>query len=162
MIGPDSLRLGSWGAQALDGLEPADGEPVLIRSRMSCFNEPMLDTLLRNLGVTDVLVAGVWTNIAVEHTVRDSADHGTRPRPRHRRHLESECRVAERSRVLRADQHHGVRPYGGRRHANSVGMIAAWYEAGCVVGEDGCELELPDMTANCRCQSAPKEGRPSQ
>jgi nicotinamidase-related amidase len=78
MIGPDSLRLGSWGAQALDGLGPADGEPVLIRNRMSCFNGTMLDTLLRNLGVTDVLVAGVWTNMAVEHTVRDSADHGYR------------------------------------------------------------------------------------
>lgn len=79
LIGPDSLRLGSWGARALDGLEPTDDEPVLIRNRMSCFNGTMLDTLLRNLGVTDVLVAGVWTNMAVEHTVRDAADHGYRP-----------------------------------------------------------------------------------
>lgn len=29
-IGPDSLRLGSWG-----GLEPVEGEPVLLRNRMS-------------------------------------------------------------------------------------------------------------------------------
>ncbi|MFD9667623.1 cysteine hydrolase [Rhodococcus sp. NPDC059968] len=78
MIGPDSLRLGSWGAQALDGLEARDDEPVLLRNRMSCFNGTPLDSLLRNLGVTDVVVSGVWTNMAVEHTIRDAADHGYR------------------------------------------------------------------------------------
>lgn len=79
MIGPDSLRLGSWGAAPLEGLEPRDGEPVLIRNRMSAFNGSGLDPILRNLEVTTVVVAGVWTNMAVEHTVRDAADHGYRP-----------------------------------------------------------------------------------
>ena len=78
MIGPDSLRLGSWGAAPLEGLEPHEGEPVLVRNRMSAFNGSGLDALLRNLGVTAVVVAGVWTNMAVEHTVRDAADHGYR------------------------------------------------------------------------------------
>ena len=78
MIGPDSLRLGSWGAEPLEGLEPREGEPVLVRNRMSAFNGSGLDALLRNLGVDTVLVAGVWTNMAVEHTVRDAADHGYR------------------------------------------------------------------------------------
>jgi len=78
MIGPDSLRLGSWGAAPLDGLEPHEGEPVLVRNRMSGFNGSGLDALLRNLGVETVVVAGVWTNMAVEHTVRDAADHGYR------------------------------------------------------------------------------------
>jgi nicotinamidase-related amidase len=78
MIGPDSLRLGSWGAAPLEGLEPQDGEPVLIRNRMSAFNGSGLDLILRNLGTTTVVVAGVWTNMAVEHTVRDAADHGYR------------------------------------------------------------------------------------
>jgi nicotinamidase-related amidase len=78
MIGPDSLRLGSWGAAPLEGLEPREGEPVLVRNRMSAFNGSGLDALLRNLGVAAVVVAGVWTNMAVEHTVRDAADHGYR------------------------------------------------------------------------------------
>jgi nicotinamidase-related amidase len=78
MIGPDSLRLGSWGAAPLKGLEPQDGEPVLVRNRMSAFNGSGLDVLLRNLDVATVVVAGVWTNMAVEHTVRDAADHGYR------------------------------------------------------------------------------------
>lgn len=78
MIGPESLKLGSWGADALEGLEARDDEPVLIRNRMSGFNGTGLDSLLRNTGVTTVLIAGVWTNMAVEHTVRDAADHGYR------------------------------------------------------------------------------------
>lgn len=78
MIGPDSLRLGSWGAAPLEGLEPLEGEPLLLRNRMSAFNGSGLDALLRNLGVESVVVAGVWTNMAVEHTVRDAADHGYR------------------------------------------------------------------------------------
>jgi nicotinamidase-related amidase len=79
MIGPESLKLGSWGAEALEGLEALEGEPVLLRNRMSGFNGTGLDLLLRNLGVTTVVVAGVWTNMAVEHTLRDAADHGYRP-----------------------------------------------------------------------------------
>jgi len=78
MIGPESLKLGSWGADALEGLEALDNEPVLIRNRMSSFNGTGLDILLRNTGVSTVIVAGVWTNMAVEHTVRDAADHGYR------------------------------------------------------------------------------------
>jgi nicotinamidase-related amidase len=78
MIGPESLRLGAWGAAALQGLEAHEGEPVLLRNRMSAFNGSGLDMLLRNLGVETVLVAGVCTNMAVEHTVRDAADHGYR------------------------------------------------------------------------------------
>lgn len=79
MIGPESLKLGSWGADVVEGLEAVEGEPVLLRNRMSCFNGTGLDVLLRNLGVTTVVVAGVWTNMAVEHTLRDAADHGYRP-----------------------------------------------------------------------------------
>jgi nicotinamidase-related amidase len=62
----------------LEGLEALPDEPVLIRNRMSSFNGTGLDVLLRNAGVSTVVVAGVWTNMAVEHTVRDAADHGYR------------------------------------------------------------------------------------
>jgi nicotinamidase-related amidase len=79
MIGPESLRVGTWGAAALEGLDAAPDEPVLLRSRMSCFNGNGLDAMLRSLAVTDVIVAGVWTNMAVEHTVRDAADFGYKP-----------------------------------------------------------------------------------
>ena len=76
LIGPESLLLGSWGAAAVDGLEPVGDEIDLLRIRMSAFNGTALDTVLRNYGVTSVVVVGVWTNMAVEHTARDAADHG--------------------------------------------------------------------------------------
>ncbi|MFJ5958890.1 cysteine hydrolase family protein [Paenarthrobacter sp. NPDC092416] len=78
MIGPESLKVGSWGADALQGLKALPNEPVLTRNRMSSFNGTGLDVLLRNAGVDTVIVVGVWTNMAVEHTIRDAADHGFR------------------------------------------------------------------------------------
>lgn len=78
MLGPDSLKVGSWGAAIVDGLDPREDEIVLDRMRMSAFHGSSLDPMLRNLAVTDVVVVGVWTNMAVEHTVRDAADLGYR------------------------------------------------------------------------------------
>jgi len=76
MIGPESLLAGTWGAAPVDGVEPVGDELGLDRIRMSAFNGTALDTVLRNWGITRVVVVGVWTNMAVEHTVRDAADHG--------------------------------------------------------------------------------------
>jgi gluconolactonase len=78
MLGPESLLLGTWGAAIIDGLDPQPEEPVLDRVRMSAFNGTSLDVMLRNLGVTDVVIVGVWTNMAVEHSARDAVDHGYR------------------------------------------------------------------------------------
>ena len=32
--------------------------------------------MLKNLKIRNIIVTGVWTNMAVEHTVRDGADYG--------------------------------------------------------------------------------------
>ena len=76
MLGPESFKLGTWGAAIVDELTPTEGEVVLDRIRMNAFGGTSLDIMLRNLGVTHVLVTGAWTNMAVEHTVREAADHG--------------------------------------------------------------------------------------
>lgn len=76
MLGPESLKLGSWGAAIVDEITPVDGEFVLDRIRMNAFAGSSLDIMLRNLDVTEVIVVGVWTNMAVEHTTRDAADRG--------------------------------------------------------------------------------------
>jgi len=76
MLGPESFAVGSWGAAIVDELAPQGDELVLDRTRMSAFHGTALDVILRNLGVTDVVVVGAWTNMAVEHTVRDAADYG--------------------------------------------------------------------------------------
>ncbi|MCC7024292.1 MAG: cysteine hydrolase [Thermomicrobiales bacterium] len=69
---------GTWGATPVAGVEPRLGDFTLERARMSAFNGTQLDILLRNLGVSTVVVCGVWTNMAVEHTARDAADRGYR------------------------------------------------------------------------------------
>ena len=76
MLAPDTFKVDSWGAAIVDELTPKTGDIVLDRTRMSVFNGTEIDTMLRNLGVTDLLVVGAWTNMAVEHTIRDAADHG--------------------------------------------------------------------------------------
>ncbi|MCU1405358.1 MAG: hypothetical protein JWQ43_1661 [Glaciihabitans sp.] len=76
MLAPDTFTIGSWGAQIVDELTPLAGETVLDRTRMSVFNGTGIDIMLRNLGVQNLVVVGAWTNMAVEHTVRDAADHG--------------------------------------------------------------------------------------
>jgi ureidoacrylate peracid hydrolase len=76
MLAPDTFRIGTWGAEIVDELTPAAGDIVLDRTRMSVFNGTGIDNMLRNLDVRTLVVVGAWTNMAVEHTVRDAADHG--------------------------------------------------------------------------------------
>src|SRR6266404_929798 len=72
----DGLVRGTWGAAPVAGLEPANGEAVVEKQRMSAFNSTTLETKLRGLGIRKIVVCGAWTNFAVEHTCRDGADHG--------------------------------------------------------------------------------------
>jgi gluconolactonase len=78
MVGPDNLVVGTWGAEIVDGLDPQPDEIILDRTRMSVFNGTNLDSMLRALRITDVVIVGVWTNMAVEHSARDAADAGYR------------------------------------------------------------------------------------
>jgi ureidoacrylate peracid hydrolase len=72
----ESIVRGTWGAAPVDGVEPKEGDFVIEKSRMSAFNGTQLDPLLRGLGIETIIVTGVWTNMAVEHTCRDGADNG--------------------------------------------------------------------------------------
>lgn len=76
MLAPDTFKVESWGAQIVDELTPEAGDIVLDRTRTSVFNGTGIDNMLRNLGIRTLIVVGAWTNMAVEHTARDAADHG--------------------------------------------------------------------------------------
>jgi gluconolactonase len=76
IVAADALVRGTWGAAPVPGLEPAEGDAVVEKQRMSAFNSTTLDTKLRGLGAKTVVVCGAWTNYAIEHTCRDGADHG--------------------------------------------------------------------------------------
>lgn len=64
--------------QILDELAPLAGEPVVTKLSMSAFSSSNIDALLRNLGMTSLLFAGVSTSQCVDLTARDAADRGYR------------------------------------------------------------------------------------
>jgi len=68
----EGLRRGSWGAQLVDGLEVKPGDLVVEKRRFSAFFNTRLEILLKNLGATHLLVAGVRSDFCVESTVRDA------------------------------------------------------------------------------------------
>lgn len=71
-----AVREGTWGAEFHDGLGPADGEPVVTHSRINAFYDSDLERVLAGLGARRIIVAGVATHSAVEHTARHAADVG--------------------------------------------------------------------------------------
>jgi nicotinamidase-related amidase len=69
---------GSWEARVIDPLTPLADEVVLPKSSSSPFNSTSLDYVLRNLGIQELVVAGILTDQCIDHTVKDAADRGYR------------------------------------------------------------------------------------
>jgi ureidoacrylate peracid hydrolase len=67
---------GSWDAQVLDAIKPAEDEIVLPKTSSSVFISTNIDYLLRNLGVRSLMIAGVLTDQCVDSAVRDACDLG--------------------------------------------------------------------------------------
>jgi nicotinamidase-related amidase len=57
-------------------LEPLPGELTLVKPTLSPFNSTALDQYLRNMGVENLVLAGVLSNGAVETTARAAGDRG--------------------------------------------------------------------------------------
>ena len=62
----------------LDELTPQPGEPVVTKLSASAFSSSHIDALLRNLGASTLVFAGVSTSQCVDLTARDAADRGYR------------------------------------------------------------------------------------
>lgn len=71
-----AVREGTWGAAFHDELGPEDGEPVVTHARINAFHGSELEHVLNGLGVKRLVVAGVATHSAVEHTARHASDLG--------------------------------------------------------------------------------------
>jgi gluconolactonase len=67
---------GTWGAKAVDGLEPQPGDVVVEKMRMNAFHGTKLESLLQGYGIEALVITGAWTNFSVEHTARHGADAG--------------------------------------------------------------------------------------
>ncbi|WP_439815029.1 cysteine hydrolase family protein [Zavarzinia sp. CC-PAN008] len=67
---------GSAEAHVIDALRPARDELVIPKTSSSLFNSTNIEYLLRNIGITDLVVTGFMTDQCVDHTIRDAADRG--------------------------------------------------------------------------------------
>jgi len=67
---------GSWDGQPIDALAPICDEIRLPKTASSVFNATNIDYVLRNLGVTQLVIGGVVTDQCVESAVRDACDRG--------------------------------------------------------------------------------------
>lgn len=65
---------GTWDSEIhedlLEEVKPEDH--MVFKHRMSCFFDTTLETKLRMLGVTTLIICGVTTNVCVESTIRDA------------------------------------------------------------------------------------------
>jgi ureidoacrylate peracid hydrolase len=73
-----SLAAGTWDAELVDELVPGEEDFVLDKNRYSAFYGTGLEPILTSLGVRNVVVAGVTTNMCVETTARDASQRDYR------------------------------------------------------------------------------------
>lgn len=67
---------GSWGADFIEELKPLDGEEVVVKHTYSAFQKTRLNDVLRDAGITTVVLCGTATNNCVDGTGRDAFYEG--------------------------------------------------------------------------------------
>ncbi|HEX68215.1 MAG TPA: cysteine hydrolase [bacterium] len=72
---PHALR-GTEGAEVVEELKPQKDDYVILKRRYSGFLGTELDLLLRELGIKEVVITGVLTNICVLFTAGDAFMRG--------------------------------------------------------------------------------------
>jgi len=72
LAGVDGLKSGTWDAEVADELGCGPDDLVVDKVRFDAFQWTSLEPLLRGLGVAELVVCGVVTNICVESTVRSA------------------------------------------------------------------------------------------
>src|SRR5437588_9212260 len=67
---------GSWEAQILGEIAPAEDEMIFRKTSSSVFISTNIDYVLRNLGARSLIITGIMTDQCVESAVRDARDVG--------------------------------------------------------------------------------------
>jgi nicotinamidase-related amidase len=70
------LMRGSWGAEVIDQLKPIAEDIIIYNYSTSAFAYTELDLILRNKGITNLVLTGLVTNWVVESTARDATNRG--------------------------------------------------------------------------------------
>jgi ureidoacrylate peracid hydrolase len=78
-VSSNSLGAGEAEIEIIEELAPLPGEIVIDKSRPSAFYATRLEPVLNGLGIRNLVICGVTTNICVETTARDAGqrDYGT-------------------------------------------------------------------------------------
>jgi nicotinamidase-related amidase len=72
LAGAEGLAVGTWDADVCAELGCGPDDLVVDKVRFDAFQWTSLEPLLRGLGVTDLMICGVVTNICVETTARSA------------------------------------------------------------------------------------------
>ncbi len=79
IVGAQAFRKGSWGVAIADAMAPAEDDIVIEGKRgLDCFASTNIDFILRQRGITDLVIAGFLTNCCVESTMRSAYERGFR------------------------------------------------------------------------------------
>ncbi len=76
LVKTNAFIRGTWGAEVIDELTPLADEIEISNYATSAFIYNELDLILRNRGITTVVLAGLATNWVVESTARDAFNRG--------------------------------------------------------------------------------------
>ena len=66
----------TWATEFHPRARPEPAETQILKHRVSAFYGTPLDMILRNLGIGEVLIAGVATDLAVQSAAREAHDRG--------------------------------------------------------------------------------------
>ena len=66
----------TWGVENIDKLKPRRGEIIVYNYSPSAFCYTELDLILRNKGITGLVLSGIATNWVVENTAREGSNIG--------------------------------------------------------------------------------------
>jgi nicotinamidase-related amidase len=76
LVASNAFLRGTWGVEVIDELKPWEDEIEINNYSTSAFIYTELDLILRNRGITTVVLAGLATNWVVESTARDAFNRG--------------------------------------------------------------------------------------
>ena len=77
VVDSKSFRQGTWGAEIVDTLTPAESDIVVEGKRgLDAFASTNLDFILRSKGITTIVLGGFLTNCCVESTMRTGYENG--------------------------------------------------------------------------------------